>query len=1074
MAAEMLVPRAHIQNFSEASTVEPHWGYSVRLVPCTNDKGSCEYLDIVYHSHDLGMLYTGIIWATIGAILLIWGVGRHFARSQPSGVQLPAVVGEGVPRRRSAFERLQRAIPAYARRYLLPDAARPIFGRVTRTQVLTLLVLTGYLTIFTFVGIVYKKWVTPVKKIPGLYQTRSSLGPWSDRIGVLAYALTPLSVMLSTRESILSLVTGLPYQSFNFLHRWLGYIIFVQSALHTIGWCIIEIRLYQPQPTVAIEWIVQTYMVWGLVAMILLTLLVVLSTPWGIRLTGYEFFRKAHYVLAMVYIGACWGHWEKLKVFLLPGLIVWFIDRDAWAVGQHFYLTFPDSSIWQSHPFTPISRPVFGADTQRHSYIFRARKGETRKIADLSMKRIANIGNHEESHEGLMAAARLSVVMTGPYGERTMRSLASDSNVICIAGGTGIAYVLPVLLDLASQTQTPDRHMSLVWVVRRRSDIDWVAPELAILKRKCRNLRTGIHIYVTRAAEEAGIPPPAVSEKVGASDCAKEIAPATSSAASSSLDASSALSVHGVSKSDLGLNHIQARPNLDAVVADFVAGTVRGGTDVFASGPGGMISDLRRIVANTNKGGEKTATCIIDAMTELLDLCYDMLMKILEEINPEDVAACAQASKGFNEFVTKNTRLHKSLYVKHFDDPRRRKPQDPEPDWARELKRVVEFQKILHSAHNDVKTEAFHSVCTTAIHLIATMSNDDSGVSHNQQLIEHYFQKIPQNHNAFMCRSSLYGRAGGLTHRPADNEEDRQLSAKLHSLLGFTPRKFKWNDLAHHPYARSHVYDLRNYTDKNQWGPFRKDGSMRVDWEMIECLMIVIGYNSHLSSQKDPQLHQAPWFRALDGLIPAETERPGQGQTDYLTLVRQPDIALDMKDPYGVSAIYGRLVCFLDYQDLWHFNFSNEAMRVPPNRPREALTADEAFRHIVMSLWVTDVTAPGPLDHPDLPIVHFEGVSRSVNAQWDPNANSGIRGTVRMTREGEVRWQTISVFQGGEERWRSDGIQVGGMRCPRGVIGTWFDKDFDAHGPAGPTAFWKIAERLSDSDREGSDSDNDV
>ncbi|KAF1945131.1 ferric-chelate reductase-like protein [Clathrospora elynae] len=647
----MLVPR-HIQDINSTTTVETHWGYADRAVPCTNDAGSCEYLDVVYHSHDIGIYYTGIIWATIGGILLLWAIGRHFVHSQPSGVQLPAEAGEGVKQRRGAFERFQRAAPSYARQYLLPDAARPIFGRVTRTQVLTLVVLTGYFAVFSFVGIIYKTWITPVKKMPGVYNTRTSLGPWSDRIGVFAYALTPLSIMLSSRESILSLVTGLPYQSFNFLHRWLGYLIFVQSALHTIAWCVVEIRLYQPQPSIGLEWIMQTYMIWGLVAMILLTLLLVLSTPWGIRLTGYEFFRKAHYVLAMVYIGACWGHWAQLKVFLLPGILVWFIDRgirlartallhynflpsghmgfraapaninffkdetngdvvrldydhpqDAWDVGQHFYLTFPDSSIWQSHPFTPLSHPVLGADTQRHSYIFRAKKGETRKITELSSKRIARMKDHEESHEGLMADARLSVLMTGPYGERTMRNLASDSNILCVAGGTGITYVLPVLLDLASRPQTPDRHMSLVWVVRRRSDIDWVAPELAILKRKCRNLRAGIHIYVTRAAEEIDVAPPTVSEKAAVNDCTKEIDPASTSD-SSSASVSSALSVHGVSKAELGLNHYQARPGLNEIVNEFVAGTVRGGTDVFASGPGEMISDLRRIIASTNKGGE--------------------------------------------------------------------------------------------------------------------------------------------------------------------------------------------------------------------------------------------------------------------------------------------------------------------------------------------------------------------------------------------------------------------------------------------------------------------------------------
>jgi hypothetical protein len=53
-------------------------------------------------------------------------------------------------------------------------------------------------------------------------------------------------------------------------------------------------------------------------------------------------------------------------------------------------------------------------------------------------------------------------------------------------------------------------------------------------------------------------------------------------------------------------------------------------------------------------------------MPELLDLCYDVLIRILEEIHPADVAACAQTSKGFNEFLKKNKPLYKTLYLKHF------------------------------------------------------------------------------------------------------------------------------------------------------------------------------------------------------------------------------------------------------------------------------------------------------------------------------------------------------------------------------------------------------------------------
>lgn len=65
----------------------------------------------------------------------------------------------------------------------------------------------------------------------------------------------------------------------------------------------------------------------------------------------------------------------------------------------------------------------------------------------------------------------------------------------------------------------------------------------------------------------------------------------------------------------------------------------------------------------------------------------------------------------------------------------------------------------------------------------------------------------------------------------------------------------------------------------------------------------------------------------------------------------------------------------------------------------------------------------------------------------------------------------------GEERWRSEGIQVGGINSKRGVAGTWFDKNYDPHGPAGPTAFWKMADmslkEVDEDDQSGSESESD-
>jgi hypothetical protein len=45
-----------------------------------------------------------------------------------------------------------------------------------------------------------------------------------------------------------------------------------------------------------------------------------------------------------------------------------------------------------------------------------------------------------------------------------------------------------------------------------------------------------------------------------------------------------------------------------------------------------------------------------------------------------------------------------------------------------------------------------------------------------------------------------------------------------------------------------------------------------------------------------------------------------------------------------------------------------------------------------MRIHVTAIEPPGPEDGQDLPVVHFKGVSRSLDDSWDDNANSSLRG----------------------------------------------------------------------------------
>ncbi|PWY83355.1 hypothetical protein BO70DRAFT_386813 [Aspergillus heteromorphus CBS 117.55] len=636
----------HIQDFSSDSTLEYHWGYVARQVPCTKDAGTCAYLDAVYHDHDISMLYSFILWAVIVGILFLWAVGRHFIQfnrnrstASSSSPKLDSEPLEPSASPQGAAYRLSRTVRAAVRRHLLPetDTLSWVFGHTTRLQLLVFLILSAYLLIFTLVGITYKTWVTPISGSPGLSNTRSGLGTWADRIGVLAFALIPLSVLLSSRESLLSLITGIPYHHFNFLHRWLGYVIYIQSALHTLGWTIVEGRLYQPQPSQWNSFIGQPYIIWGIVAMILLSFLVFHSTKWGIRLTGYECFRKAHYVVAMVFVGACWAHWSHLYCWMIASLVVWFLDRgarlvrtfaihhlnvpsvnasfglhipkatirpfanesdgdvvrldfqhnhDEWRIGQHFFLCFPELSIWQAHPLTPASVPGTLPTGQPHTYIIRARKGLTSHLAKAA-KAQSGAGKGETAAMASLASTT-SVVLSGPYGQSVMGGGSegayadNDINVLCVAGGTGITFVLPPLLKIMTHpgcTANGSRLVELVWVIRREADMQWIEPELDVLRKVAStSINCRIRVFVTR---ERG---PADVESATCCDSAGDRKP---------------FMVQYSTECEQS-----AHPDLDLYLSDFLSRVSQGPTRILASGPSGMITRLRKSVAASNEPGK--------------------------------------------------------------------------------------------------------------------------------------------------------------------------------------------------------------------------------------------------------------------------------------------------------------------------------------------------------------------------------------------------------------------------------------------------------------------------------------
>lgn len=255
------------------------------------------------------------------------------------------------------------------------------------------------------------------------------------------------------------------------------------------------------------------------------------------------------------------------------------------------------------------------------------------------------------------------------------------------------------------------------------------------------------------------------------------------------------------------------------------------------------------------------------------------------------------------------------------------------------------------------------------------VSADDS---YNIELLNNYFDEDTagvDNRNAFLCSSDLFEQGGTKDQMPAQTLEERQESAKLHCLWGrpidpvpytrfssrfgnvriprdFLPREDSpamntrlqsLDDIPVHMVARGKVYDLSEYTLPSLWGPFMEDGSHRVDWEKIEAIMVVLGFNlarfTERSDGRFPFVWKDPWtgatpqsfISAAPPTAGAAEEQSAQSLFDQLMedalehdqprMIRELDPELESLDPYGITGTWMRVVCFLDYNDLYNYNF---------------------------------------------------------------------------------------------------------------------------------------------------------
>ncbi|KAL3472321.1 ferric reductase NAD binding domain-containing protein [Aspergillus californicus] len=378
-----------------------------------------------------------------------------------------------------------------------------------------------------------------------LYYSSITVGspPLAIRAGMLAVAMVPWIVALSTRANFISMLTGIGHERLNVLHRWAGYICLFLGLVHTIPFYVTPVwehgmlAVYQ-------QYLPQNIYVYGtgLAALVPLVFLCIHSLP-ILRDWMYELFVKIHLPVSIIFIAMLFWHtknflsswsylWATLAIFLLsyavrlaylnwtnPLRLSFMIGEDSavtilpqnaikvtvptqmrWKPGQYVYLRMPGIAFFQNHPFTIASLcsgdfpSEYGEEYRDLALVFRPFGGFTREV----LLKAVEYGPFKT----------WTSFLEGPYGGMR-RQMAAFDDVIFFAGGSGITAIASHLLDLIKKMREGNavtKSVRVVWALRDPESIDWFKEELRICRDHAPLNTVHCDFFLTGAKDDRGHP----------------------------------------------------------------------------------------------------------------------------------------------------------------------------------------------------------------------------------------------------------------------------------------------------------------------------------------------------------------------------------------------------------------------------------------------------------------------------------------------------------------------------------------------------------------------------------------
>ncbi|KAG7097726.1 hypothetical protein E1B28_005046 [Marasmius oreades] len=381
----------------------------------------------------------------------------------------------------------------------------------------------------------------------------------------------------------------------------------------------------------------------------------------------------------------------------------------------------------------------------------------------------------------------------------------------------------------------------------------------------------------------------------------------------------------------------------------------------------------------------------------------ELSARILSFCGPSDLASFSQASVGSRNHVygTEDQYIWREVFLNTFDEPRRDaighpqlQDQNGSFNWREELQKRIRAGWKLDDLGILVRV------------LLEASPDDGTGEeSKNARWVDRVLRESKVLGNDTTVNGARLRAYVSLTHEQGEEDERERVLEKM---------RIK---------SRCLVYDLRNYFPPNGWWPL--DNEKEIDWVHLEHMANVVMMNLR-EIQTLWRLRRPP--------IGLENVRPFWGRGE---------------DWAGVEGTWRRYVCFMDYRDLFTFNFP--AGRSP------GFFQDKRFREATRLIEVKlKLASKDRLKHPTLvpphangteqyPTLYFHGTSKGATGN-----EATLEGCVWVSaKDSSVRWWFTTIHGDGAQTWCSQGVQMGCMGSKAGVVGNWGTVEHEMGDPVG-------------------------